>query len=302
MTSDFEILSNEFQAILGPSPSLELISGGFTFTEGTTYHPGGDFALWSDGPANRILRWSERDGVSVFREPSGKGNGNTVDLEGRVLTCETFGRRVSRVEHNGSVKTLVDSYGGRRLTSPNDIVVKSDGSVWFTDPDYGVLEASVGHGQPSEQERNRVYRFEPDSGLLESAADDFEKPNGICFSPDESILYVGDTSRTHSESGTHHVRAFDVAGSRLSNGRVLCVVDPHVPDGMRVDVDGNLYITAGDGVQVFNPDGELLGKIKTPEIAANCTFAQPDLSALIVAATSSIWRIRLNTAGAARPS
>jgi gluconolactonase len=272
------------------------------FCEGTCYVPGGDFFIWSDIPNDRINRWSEREGVSVFRQGAGNANGNTVDRAGRVYSCETSGRKVSVTEPDGRVWTLVESYQGKRLTSPNDIVVKSDDSIWFTDPDYGALHEHIGHAQPPEQERNRVYRFEPATGALEAVAEDFDKPNGLAFSPDESRLYIGDTGRTHGEERNHHVMAFDVVdGRRLANGHVFAVVDPWVPDGMRVDARGNLYVAAGDGVQVFDPAGRLLGKILTPEVAANCAFGGRDYATLLIAATSSVWRIRLNAQGARRP-
>ncbi len=299
MAGDFDIRSDAFQQILGPNPELIQVAGGMAFCEGTCYVPDGDFFIWSDIPNDRLMRWSERDGVGVFRQGTGHSNGNTVDQQSRILTCETSGRRVSITERDGSVRTLVDRYNGKPLTSPNDIVVKSDGSIWFTDPDYGSLDPGIGHGQPPDQERNRVYRFDPASGGLEAVAEDFDKPNGLAFSPDESILYIGDTGRTHGEDRNHHVRAFDVAdGRRLTNGRLFADIEPWVPDGMRVDVDGNVYITAGDGVQVFSPAGELLGKILTPEIAANCAFGSPSGDLLLIAATSAVWRIRLNARGA----
>lgn len=299
MARDFEIRSDTLRRILGPDPELIEIGSGMAFAEGTCYVPNGDYFIWSDIPNDRMMRWSERDGLSVFRQGSGNSNGNTVDRQGRILTCETSGRRVSITEQDGSVRTLVDTYDGKPLTSPNDIVVKSDGAVWFTDPDYGYLEKHLGHGQPPAQERNRVYRYDPSNGTLEAVAEDFDKPNGLAFSPDESLLYVGDTGFTHGADRPHHVRVFDVVdGRRLTNGRLFTDIEPGVPDGFRADADGNLYITAGDGVQVFSPAGELLGKILTPEVAANCAFGSPTGDLLVIAATSSVWRIRLNTRGA----
>jgi gluconolactonase len=300
MAGNVEIRSDAFKQILGDSPELMQIASGMAFTEGACYVPGGDVFIWSDIPNDRIMHWSERDGLGVFRQGTGNTNGNTVDRQGRVLSCETSGRRVSVTDVDGSVRTLVDRYDGKRLTSPNDVVVRSDGSVWFTDPDYGAIDTSIGHGQPPEQEKNRVYRFDPASGELTAVAEQFDKPNGLCFSPDESILYIGDTGRTHGEDRPHEVWAFDVVdGRRLANGRLFAVIDPWVPDGMRVDTDGNLYVTAGDGVQVFNPQGEMLGKILTPEVAANCAFGSPSGNLLLITATSSVWAIRLNARGAA---
>lgn len=302
MAGGFETLSDEFRQILGPNPELIEVASGMAFAEGACYVPTGDFFIWSDIPNDRILRWSERDGVSTFRQGTGHSNGNTVAHSGRILSCETSGRKVSVTEPDGRVWTLVDRYEGKRLTSPNDIVVKSDRTIWFTDPDYGTLEAGIGHGQPPEQERNRVYRYDPATRLLDAVAEDFDKPNGLAFSPDESRLYIGDTGRTHGEDRPHHVRVFDVVdGRRLANGRLFAVVEPWVPDGMRVDIHGNLYVTAGDGVQVFDPGGRMLGKILTPEVAANCAFGGPTYDLLVIAATSSVWRIRLRTQGARRP-
>jgi gluconolactonase len=255
MAGQFEVVTEEFRAILGPDPKLVKVATGFAFSEGACYVPDGDYFVWSDIPNDRIWRWSERDGATIYREPTGNANGNTVDHQGRLLSCETSGRRVTVTEPQGQTWTLVDQYQGKRLTSPNDIVVKSDETIWFTDPDYGAL-VPFGHGQAAEQARNRVYRFDPRTGYLEAVVESMDKPNGLAFSPDESILYVGDSGHTHAEDGPHLVMAFDVVDDRhLTNGRVFAVVEPHVPDGMRVDVNGNLFVTAGDGVQVFDPNG-----------------------------------------------
>jgi gluconolactonase len=201
--------------------------------------------------------------------------------------------------------TVADTYDGNILTSPNDIAVKSDGSIWFTDPDYGFLELAVGHGDKPEQTRNRVYRVDADSLDITMVCEDFDKPNGIAFSPDESVLYVGDTGRTHGEFRPHRLMAFDVAGDRqdrLENPRVFVDIEPYVPDGFRADVDGNIWIACGDGVQVVNPAGDLIGKIHTPEVSANLSFGGADLQTLFIGATSSIWSIDLNIAGATRPA
>ena len=301
MTTPFEIFDDRFTQILGRAPELEEVATGMSFTEGTNWVAKGQYLVWSDIPNNRIMRWSESEGVSVFRSPCGNTNGHTTDLEGRLLSCETSGRRVSRTEDDGTVLTLVDRYRGKRLTSPNDIAVKSDGSVWFTDPDYGALHPELGHGDRPEQDRNRVYRLVPETGELTAVSEDFDKPNGIAFSPDESVLYVGDTGRTHGEFRAHRVMAFEVNGTELMHPRVFADVDPWVPDGMRVDVQGNLFVSAGDGVQCFSPSGELIGKIRTPEVAANCSFGMSDRQTLFIAATSRIWKVKLNTAGAVRP-
>ena len=180
------------------------------------------------------------------------------------------------------------------------MVVKSDGSIWFTDPDYGVLVPGIGDGEMLEQDRNRLYRVDPATGQVDSMCEEFDKPNGLAFSPDETVLYVGDSGRTHGQFRNHHVMTFDVVdgGGGIENPAILAVVDPVVPDGMRVDTDGNLYVSAGDGVQVFSPGGDLLGKIHTPDVAANCAFGMSDYQTLFIAATESVWKVRLDAAGA----
>lgn len=301
MPKNFEVYSDEFQRILGPSPEMKLLSSDLKFAEGVCWVERSGFLIVSDFLNDRIVKWSERGGLSIFRQPAATANGNAVDLQGRVVSCLTRGRSVVRQEYDGYLTTVADRYGKGRLTSPNDVVVKSDGSIWFTDPDYGFLcPDDFGHGDKPEQDRNRVYRVVPETGEITSVSEDFDKPNGLAFSPDESVLYVGDTGRTHGEFRPHQLMAFDVVenGSALANPRVFTVIEPWVPDGFRVDVDGNLYVTAGDGIQVFNPKGEMLGKILTPQTAANCSFGMSDNQTLFIGATTSIWSIRLNAAGA----
>ncbi|HIF72864.1 MAG TPA: SMP-30/gluconolactonase/LRE family protein [Dehalococcoidia bacterium] len=301
---DFEIFDDEFQQILGQNsgPGLKLLAEGLAFAEGVCWVPRLNKVIVSDIPNDRIVSWSESEGFGIYREPSGRSNGNTVDREGRVISCLTKGRTVVRGEDDGTMTTLAESYGDGKLTSPNDVAVKSDGSIWFTDPDYGFLDPTVGHADSLEQDRNRVYRIDPDTLEVTMVSEDFDKPNGITFSPDESVLYVGDTGRTHGEFRAHNLMAFDVAGKTLENPRVFAEVDPGVPDGFRADVDGNIWVSAGDGVQVFNPNGDLLGKIRTPEVAANLSFGMSDNQTLFIGATSSIWSIELNIAGATRPA
>lgn len=304
-SEQFEIFDDEFQRILGPDPSLKLLADTLTFAEGVCWLPDQNKVIVSDIPNNRIVSWSESDGFGIYREPSDRANGNTVDREGRVVSCLTRGRAVVREEHDGSMTTIADSYNGGKLTSPNDVAVKSDGSIWFTDPDYGFLELAVGHGDKPEQNRNRVYRVDPDTLEIEMVNEDFDKPNGIAFSPDESVLYVSDTGRTHGEFRPHRLMAFDLAGEqrdRLENPRVFADIEPYVPDGFRADVDGNVWVACGDGVQVFSPGGDLLGKIHTPEVAANLSFGNRDRQTLFIGATSSIWSIELNIAGATQPT
>jgi gluconolactonase len=303
MTDHFEVYSEEFQRILGPSPELKLLSSDLKFAEGVCWVERAGHLIVSDFLNDRIVKWSEQEELGIFREPAETANGNTVDLEGRVVSCLTRGRSVVRQEHDGSLTTIADRYRGGRLTSPNDVVVKSDGTVWFTDPDYGFLCPDFGHGDKPEQDRNRVYRVVPKTGEITAVCEDFDKPNGLAFSHDESLLYVGDTGRTHGEFRPHQLIVFDVVeqGTALANPRVFAVIEPGVPDGFRVDVAGNLYVTAGDGIQVYNPQGRMIGKIRTPQVAANCSFGTPDNRTLFIGATNSIWSVRLNTTGARHP-
>ncbi len=300
--NNVEILDDEFQRIVGTNNELTQLADSLAFAEGVCWVPEQNRVIVSDIPNNRIISWGENEGLSIYREPSGCANGNTVDREGRVISCLTKERIVIREEHDGTMTTVADSYNGGKLTSPNDVAVKSDGSIWFTDPDYGFLHPELGHGEKPEQDRNRVFRVDGETFNVSLVSEDFDKPNGITFSPDESILYVGDTGRTHGEFRAHNLRAFDVEDSKVTNPRLFVDVEPYVPDGFRTDVEGNVWVAVGDGVHCYNQDGELLGKILTPEVAANLSFGMSDNQTLFIGATSSIWSIKLNTAGSIRPS
>ncbi len=293
----FEIYDDRFRAMLPDGARLTRHFTGAEWSEGPVYFTEGDFLLWSDIPNDRMLKYSDAEGASVFRQPAGYTNGHYRDGEGRLVSCEHGNRRVSRTEADGTVVTLADNYEGKKLNSPNDLVVKSDGSIWFTDPPYGILSDREGHKAESELGACYVFRLDPDSGDLEIVGDDFDRPNGLCFSPDESVLYVSDTG----EPG--HIRAFDVEdGRRLTNSRVFAVVTPGKPDGFRCDVEGNIFTSAWDGIQVYSPQGELLGKILAPEErTANCCFGGPEKNRLYIAADKSMYSITLNTRGAQRP-
>jgi gluconolactonase len=266
----------------------ERLATGFQFTEGPIWLPDGSL-LFSDIPANRIYRWTAESNIEVWREPTGNSNGLTLDREGRLIACEHTTRRVSRTEGDGTVITLADQYQGKRLNSPNDVVVKSDGTIYFTDPPYGI--------EPEEREQpcNGVYRILMD-GTIELLIDDFDRPNGLAFSPDESILYVDDSPR-------RHVRAFDVqADGRLTNSRILADLDhpqPGSPDGMKVDEAGHLFVTGATGIWVFEPDGTHLGVIVTPERPANCAWGDADRKSLYITARTSLYRIRVKVPGCA---
>ena len=231
-------------------------------------------------------------------------NGHSVDREGRLVSCEHRGRCISRTEHDGQRNVLADRFEGRRFNSPNDLVVKSDGSIWFTDPSYGIDSDYEGDAAPSEIGACHVYRLDPQSGRVSRVASDFVQPNGLAFSPDESLLYIVDTGITHQPNGPHHVRRFRVAadGASIAGGEVFATCPAGVYDGLRTDVHGNLWLSAGDGVHCHASDGALLGKILIPEVVANLCFGGPKLNRLFICGTTSLYSVYLNTRAAARPA
>jgi len=279
--------SPEFWQLISSDAKLEKVAGGFQFTEGPVWNRKG-YLLFSDIPANRIYRWTPDGKVTFFREPSGHSNGLTFDRQGRLLACEHGNRRVSRTEKDGRMVTRADAYEGKRLNSPNDIVVKSDGSIYFTDPPYGI--------QPKDQELpfQGVYRLSP-KGKLTLLVQDFDRPNGLAFSPDEKVLYIADSS------GHRHIRAFNVRpDGTLEGGRIFAELKAEaegVPDGMKVDSRGHVYSTGPGGIWVFDPTGRLLGLIKTPEVPANCAWGDADGKTLYITAVTSVYRIRMKVAG-----
>jgi gluconolactonase len=294
---------SRLHSILRPDSALQRLCTGAIWSEGPVWIEARQALVWSDIPNNRMLAWTQSSGMTVFRAPSHFSNGNTLDREGRLVTCEHGRRCVSRTGHDGSVEILVDRYRGRRLNSPNDVVVKSDGTIWFTDPTYGIISDREGYAAPSElDDCCHVFCFDPATRDLRIVEDSFAKPNGLAFSPDERRLYVTDTSASHDPAGNHHLRCFDVVpGNTLANGRVFAVVDPGLPDGFRIDAQGWLYVSAEDGIHVLDPKGSLLGKILVPERIGNCTFGGAERDFLYIAASTSLYRIRLDTHGATRP-
>ena len=306
MEPQYEILSNAFKMLIDPNARLRKLGDGYLWAEGTTWVPdsaeaGGGYLLWSDIPNDRMLRWSESDGTTIFRQPCGYTNGHTLDRENRLVSAEHGGRRISRTELDGTVVNLVDNYEGKKLNSPNDLIVKSDGSIWFTDPPYGILSDRQGHKADSELGANYVFRFWPDNGTIEIMIDDFDMPNGIAFSPDESILYVADTGY-ELDSPEASIHAFDASSSgTLSNHRIYAKPTPGKSDGFRVDTNGNVWTSAGDSVQVFNPAGELLGKILTPDRNANLDFGGPNGTTLFIGVNAEAYSIEVNAQRAARP-
>jgi gluconolactonase len=258
--------------------------------------------IWSDIPNNRLLRWSAKEGMSVWRQPSNFENGHYRDLEGRLLSCEHGGRCISRTEPDGSKVVLVDRYEGKRLNSPNDLVVKSDGTIWFTDPPYGILSDYEGYKAESELGDCYVFRFDPESEELSIVTDEVVEPNGLAFSPDEKVLYVADTSAAFDPNGNHHIMAFEVVdGEKARNSRVFAVIAPGLADGFRVDIHGNIFTSSADSVQVYTSDGAHLGKILVPEKVGNLTFGGPRHDRLYIAASSSLYSLELNTRGIQRP-
>jgi gluconolactonase len=304
MTNHFpyEIHDPRFRNLIVKSARLEELYNGCRWAEGPVWFSDANQLIWSDIPNQRLLRWEPDGGVSVFRQPSNFANGNTRDRQGRLVTCEHGRRRVTRTEVDGSITVLADSFEGRRLNSPNDVVVRSDGSIWFTDPTYGILSDYEGYKAEPEQPTRNVYRLDAATGELEAVVDDFVQPNGLAFSPDESRLYIADSGGSHDENGPRHIRVFDVVdGKRLANGRIFYEVDNGVPDGMRVDVQGNLWTSAGDGVHCVSPQGRLLGKILVPQIVANLTFGGTRRNRLFMTATRSVYAIYLATNGVQMP-
>ena len=292
----------DLKGLLAPGAEIEKLAGGFGFLEGPVWtNRDGGYLIFSDIPRHELKRWSEKDGVTTFRAPS-NNNGNTRDAEGRLVTAEHDGRRVSRTDANGKVEVLAERYQGKRLNSPNDLVVRTDGTIWFTDPPYGL----TGHTEGKELDKNYVFRLDPRSGELKTLVDDFDMPNGLAFSPDEKLLYIADSGKPH------HIRAFDVRDDgSIANGRVFCTLDVGIPDGFRCDTEGRVWTSAGDGVHVFATDGSLIGKIITPdapgrrdpskigpEVPANLCFGGPDWSTLYITACTGLYRIQTTVRGA----
>ncbi|CAN98406.1 MULTISPECIES: SMP-30/gluconolactonase/LRE family protein [Sorangium] len=302
LTPSFKVIDARFRKLAFPHVHVEKLYTGCRWAEGPAWFPAGRYLVWSDIPNDRMLRWDETDGsVSVFRQPAMNTNGHTVDLQGRLVSCEHRGRCVSRTEHDGSRTVLASHFEGKRLNSPNDVVVKSDGSVWFSDPSYGIDSDYEGDASPSEQGAQRVYRLDPASGALTVAADDFVQPNGLAFSPDESLLYIADTGVTHVKDGPRHVRKFRVdAKGTLTGGEVFATCPAGVYDGFRVDVHGNLWLSAGDGVHCHASDGALLGKVLIPETVSNVCFGGAKRNRLFICGTTSLYAVYLNTRGAGR--
>jgi gluconolactonase len=298
----YEVFDKRFKSLMIGIAHLDKLAEGCIWAEGPVWFADGGYLLWSDIPNNRMLRWAPETGVSTFRAESNNSNGNTRDRQGRLITCEHLTRRVTRTEPDGSITVIADKHKGKRLNSPNDVVVKSDDSIWFSDPSYGIMTEFEGSRSEQEQGGCYVYRVDPKSGEIATVVEDFVKPNGLAFSPDEKILYVADSAASHDPSAPHHIRAFDVVdGKKLANGRVFCDIKTGIPDGFRIDVNGNLWTSCHAGVECYAPDGTLLGRINVPEIVANVTFGGKRRNRLFITATTSLYAIYVNTTGVQRP-
>jgi gluconolactonase len=298
----YEIHERRFRGLTIPNTGLEELFSDCRWAEGPVWFNDAGFLAWSDIPNDRMMRWVPGGGVSVFRSPANFANGHTRDRQGRLVTCEHGSRRVTRTEPDGAITVLADAFGGRRLNSPNDVVVQSNGAIWFTDPTYGILSDYEGFRADPEQGARGVYRIDPASGALIRVVDDFVQPNGLAFSPDERRLYVADSGFSHDDAAPHHIRVFDVSeDGTLAGGAVFAEVAPGVPDGMRIDSEGNLWTSAGDGIHVLDPDGALLGKILLPQTVANLTFGGPRRNRLFVTATRSLYALYVAATGVQTP-
>jgi len=299
----FVTLDRRFEACFAGHVRVERLWTGARWAEGPAWFAAGRYLVFSDIPNDRMMRFDETDGsVSVFRAPAFNSNGNSVDALGRLVSCEHRARRVTRTELDGSVTVLADRWRGRRFNSPNDVVVKSDGSVWFTDPDYGIMSDYEGEKAEGEIGACNVYRIDPSSGAVDAVATDFVKPNGIAFSPDEKVLYVADTGGSHVEGGPRHIRRLEVDadGRTLGASRVFAECSAGLFDGFRADAEGRIWTSTGEGVHCYLPDGTLAGKILVPELVANVEFGGPRRNRLFICGTTSLYSVFLTTTGAPR--
>ena len=293
-----EYNDERFHDLTIPDTQIQELHSDCLWSEGPVWFNESQTLIWSDIPNQRLLSWNENRGVTVFRKDSNFSNGNTRDLEGNLVTCEHGTRRITRTEVDGTISVIADNYNGKKLNSPNDVVVKSDGSIWFTDPDYGILSDYEGYKSDMEQPGCFVYRVDPKNGAVHIVADDFKKPNGLAFSEDETTLYISDSGQSHDPNGPHHIKAFDVVeGCKLKNGKIFVDVSPGVPDGIRVDIHGNIWSSCKNGVICFDPMGNKLGKIKIPQIVSNLTFGGDKRNRLFITATHSLYAVYIASSG-----
>jgi gluconolactonase len=298
--TDIVVLDPRFNACFAGHVRVERLWTGARWAEGPAWFAAGRYLVWSDIPNNRMMRFVEPTGeVSIFRERSNNSNGNSVDNQGRLLTCEHLTRRVTRTEIDGSITVVADQWNGKRLNSPNDVVVKSDDSIWFTDPAYGIDTDYEGDRAAQEIEGCYVYRIDAKSGDVSRVVSDMARPNGLAFSPDEKFLYIADTGATHQENGPRLIRRFAVAanGKGLKGGEIFAESTAGLFDGFRVDWKGRIWTSTGEGVHCYDPDGTLIGKVLIPEMVANVTFGGVKLNRLFICGTTSLYSIYLTTNG-----
>jgi gluconolactonase len=298
----FEILDERFRSYVLPNAPLVKLAEGFAWLEGPVWFADQDCLLVSDLPNDRIMRWTPDGGISVFRKPSGFANGHTRDRQGRLIGCSHQQRCITRTELDGRVTMLADRYAGKRLNSPNDVICRSDGTIWFSDPHYGINSDYEG-GKQTPELPPTLYRLDPKDGNLQIMAGDFEGPNGVAFSPDESLLYVSESGRQFATDPVQHIRVFDVldGGRRLSPGRIFHKIAPGFADGFRLDHDGNVWSSAADGVHCVAPDGTKLGVIKVPFTVSNLTFGGRSRSRLFICASHTLFAIYTNQRGIEYP-
>lgn len=301
LKGEVEIFDERMGQLVISICKLETLHTGCLWAEGPVYMPGTDCLIWSDIPNNRLLQWVEGLGVRTLSVSSNNTNGNTQDREGRLISCEHLTRAVVRREHDGSRTVLATHYDGKRLNSPNDVVVKSDGTIWFTDPTYGILTDYEGERQAPEQDCCRVYRLEPETGTVTAVISDMVKPNGLAFSLDERTLYVADSGLSNQTNGPHHIKAYPLGADGLpGEGSVFAEISPGVPDGFRLDEFGNIWTSSANGVHVYSPNGAHLGRIAVPETVANLTFGGPKNNRLFITATTSLYALYVGVRGATR--
>ncbi len=293
-----EVIDPRFRACFAGHVRVERVWTGGRWVEGPAWFAAGRYLIWSDIPNNRMMRLDEPSGqVSVFREWANNSNGNTVDNQGRLVTCEHLARRVTRTEIDGSITVIADKWQGKRLNSPNDVVVKSDDSIWFSDPAYGIDSDYEGDKAKQAIDGCYVYRVDGKSGAIERVVTDMIRPNGLAFSPDEKFLYIADTGATHVENGPRHIRRFKVNGKKLSGGEIFAESTSGLFDGFRIDRDHRIWTSTAEGVHCFHKDGTLIGKILIPEMVANVTFGGTKLNRLFICGTTSIYSIFLFARG-----
>jgi gluconolactonase len=293
------VVHERFRAMVPDGGKVEVLFDGCTFSEGPVWFADLNCLLWSDIPNDRLMRWTPDGHVDLFRSPSHFANGNTRDREGRLVTCEHGSRRVTRTELDGAITVIADRYEGRRFNSPNDVVVKSDGSIWFTDPGYGLHQS--GKDAKSEQAGEFVYRVDLHDGRVAIVVDDFIKPNGLCFSPDEKTLYIIDSAVSEGPGFPSHIRSFAVQDDGTLKGGHVFATTVGIPDGLRVDTAGNVWSSAGDGINCYTPSGLLLGRIGLPQPVTNLTFGGPLRNRLFITAGTALYALPVNAVGAQRP-